>query len=72
MNGGNNLRETLAQPFEICPICVRKLLKVLKFDVKQRLLNLKKILNGNDPFYFNYEIEWFSKRIAYLETQIEE
>ena len=41
MNESNSIDEAVNQPLFLCPICLRKLRKALKFDVLQRYVSLK-------------------------------
>lgn len=41
MNESGNIDEAIGQPLFLCPVCLRKLHKVLKFDVQQRYSLLK-------------------------------
>ena len=41
MNDSSSIEEAAAQPLFLCPICLRKLKKVLKFDIFQRYERLR-------------------------------
>ena len=40
MNESNSITQAAQQPLFLCPICLRKLHKVIKFDLKERYLHL--------------------------------
>lgn len=41
MNESNSIDEAVSQPLFLCPICLRKLHKALKFDVLQHYISLR-------------------------------
>ena len=41
MNGSNHLEENESKPFDLCPVCLKKLHYVLKFDIVERYKALK-------------------------------
>ena len=65
MNGSNSLEEQLKRPLIECPVCLRKLYEVIKFDCKERYIKLKEIskLFGG---YFEDNYNWYDKRISSL------
>ena len=40
MNESSSIDEAINQPMFLCPVCLRKLQKILQFDIKQRYLAL--------------------------------
>jgi hypothetical protein len=67
MNGSNHLEENLKKPFEICPVCLRKIQWNLKFDIKERFANLAKGLTALNPDLYKDEIDWYINRVNSLE-----
>ena len=66
MNGSNNLEEQLKRPLIECPVCLRKLYEVIKFDCKERYIKLKdicKLFGG----YFDDNYKWYENRILSLD-----
>jgi archaemetzincin len=63
MNGCNNLKESLRTPFELCPMCLRKINFNLDFDIKERFVNLFKGLTSLNEELYSKEIEWYMRRI---------
>jgi archaemetzincin len=44
LNGSNHMGENFKKPFELCPVCLRKIWGNLKFDIIKRFENLVKDL----------------------------
>ena len=65
MNGFNCIEEAMKRIMDLCPICLRKLQSVLKFDNIKRYEGLKSILSEL-PNTFNEDLKWYIKRILYL------
>jgi len=66
MNGSNSIEENLKRSNDFCPVCIRKLWSTLKFDIKNRLIDLGNGLNKlfeKKTEEVNEEIAWFEKRI---------
>ena len=65
MNGSSSLAEALAQPMFLCPVCLRKLQKCIKFDLKERYEALHSFfvdLNQQfDSDYFRNAEQWLEK-----------
>jgi archaemetzincin len=66
MNGSNHMKENFDKPFEVCPVCLRKLIGNLKFDVVDRFEGLAGGLEKLDKDLYEKEIEWYRKRINSL------
>lgn len=62
MNGSNSLKESLKRNLIECPVCLRKLYEVIKFDCLERYNKLKEIskLFGG---YFEDNVKWYGDRI---------
>jgi archaemetzincin len=84
MNGFNSIEEFDNRPFEICPVCLRKLYTniILKTDkyinprvqnpyiVFDRFVKLRDTLQEHFPVIFENEINWFSERVNSLQAEI--
>jgi archaemetzincin len=68
MNGSNHLQENLSKPFEICPVCLRKIVGNLKCDVIRRFEGLAEGLTRINATLYEEEIKWYTDRITYLNT----
>ncbi|XP_074660282.1 archaemetzincin-2-like [Tubulanus polymorphus] len=44
MNESNSIKQAVAQPFLLCPVCLRKILKIFRFDVAGRYRKLQDIV----------------------------
>ena len=79
MNETANITEVIEQPLFLCPICLRKVHKVLKFDVQQRYQSLLELchrlslatptncdeLSIKDPSScFQAAMEWLQRSIC--------
>ena len=60
MNGSNHLQESDARPLSLCPVCLRKLLFSIGFDVVDRY---QKLLDFYKRVGFENEARWVSKRL---------
>ena len=60
MNGSNHLRESDARPLSLCPVCLRKFLFSIGFDVFDRYRNL---LAFYQKAGFDGEAGWVSNRL---------
>lgn len=65
MNGSNHLEEGSKKPFHLCPVCTRKILYLLNFNILEwyRTLTSLFIKHGR---YFDRNIEWYESRVTYL------
>ena len=80
MNGFNNMSEFDKRPFELCPVCLRKLFTNICTKHKGRVSNheliierFKKVnecLKENFCDLFEKETKWYTKRIASIEKEI--
>lgn len=66
MNGSNSLEESDSRPIELCPICLRKLQKVIGFDYIERYKSLYEFMKENE---FN-DTNWLKKRLSYLQNEL--
>jgi hypothetical protein len=65
MNGCNSSVEELQSTLIECPVCLRKLYEVIKFDCVERYIKLKdicKLFGG----YFEENYKWYENRISSL------
>ncbi len=65
MNGSSSLKEQMERPLIECPVCLRKLYEVIKFDCVERYSKLKdicKLFGG----YFEENYKWYENRILSL------
>ena len=80
MNGFNNMSEFDKRPFELCPVCLRKLFTNICMKYKGRVSNheliierFKKVnecLKENFCDLFEKETKWYTKRSASIEKEI--
>lgn len=63
MNGSNNFEESDAKPLRMCPVCLRKLQFVCKFDVVPRYEALASFCHDNG---MTHEANWFSTRLEQI------
>ena len=84
MNGFNSIEEFDNRPFELCPVCLRKLYTniILKTDkyinprvqnpylIYDRFVKIKDTLQEHFPVIFENEINWFSERANSLQAEI--
>lgn len=63
MNGSNHLMETDSQPSFLCPICLRKLHHVCKFDIIQRYKEMRDFWSEQG---LEEQSSWLERRIAKL------
>ena len=71
MNESTSLPEATSQPLYLCPVCLRKLQKVCKFDLKERYTLLLKFLEEiiseyHDCDKFIITIKWLRRCIDLL------
>ncbi len=59
MNGSNHMEENLKKPFEICPVCLRKIQGNLKFGVLDRFKILLEGLSNLNMNLYKEEIDWY-------------
>lgn len=55
MNGSNTDEEALKKPYELCPVCLRKLHYVLKFDIQDRFTALTIAAKAMNTHQFSIE-----------------
>jgi len=84
MNGFNSIIEFDNRPFELCPVCLRKLYTniILKTDkyvnprvqnpyvIFDRFVKIRDTLQEHFPVIFENEIHWFSERVNSLQAEI--
>jgi len=63
MNGSNHLAESDQKPFNLCPVCLRKLQFAIGFNVLERELNLLKFFTDQN---LENQITWQQERIKSL------
>ncbi|XP_013421016.1 archaemetzincin-2 [Lingula anatina] len=70
MNESKSMEEALSQPLFLCPVCLRKLQKACKFDIKERYSKLQHFLvtlNSVIPYErFEQAVEWLEEMMKYL------
>lgn len=66
MNGSDSIEESDSQPLFLCPICLRKLQKVIKFDFEKMYISL---LEFFEKYKFEKETEWIKKRLKMLNEE---
>jgi archaemetzincin len=67
-DGSNSLEESDRQPIHLCPVCLKKLAHVLKFDVVRRYHDLLSFYSAE---HFDEEAEWLRVRLSRLGESIE-
>ena len=84
MNGFNSIEEFDNRPFEICPVCLRKLYTniILKSEkyvnprvqnpyiIFDRFVKIRDTLQEHFPVIFENEINWFTERVNCLQAEI--
>jgi archaemetzincin len=70
LNGVNHIEETVKKPFEICPVCLRKIWSNLKFDKLNRFQSLADGLKKINSELYNDEIQWYLDRIDFINKKI--
>ncbi|KAK3103777.1 hypothetical protein FSP39_021827 [Pinctada imbricata] len=72
MNGSNSIQEALSQPSFLCPVCLRKIQHVCKFDITQRyetLLSFFEDLNEEMPSEkWTSNVTWLKKCLHFLKS----
>ncbi|KAH9518858.1 hypothetical protein Btru_006417 [Bulinus truncatus] len=72
MNESLNVMEAMSQPLFLCPVCLRKVQHVCRFDVLERYRKLQDFLVNvtlqldDDSDKFNETIDWLQNCISYL------
>ncbi|PKK90334.1 MAG: hypothetical protein CVV64_10235 [Candidatus Wallbacteria bacterium HGW-Wallbacteria-1] len=66
MNGSNSMEETDSQPLFLCPVCLRKLHHLAKFNPETRYEKLKNLYEKSG---LTEEAQWLEKRIAVLKKK---
>ncbi len=74
MNESSCIEEAMAQPLFLCPVCLRKLHKVCKFNVTDRYKQLLQFLLNVNTGYSDCErfaesIHWLKKCLTTLENE---
>ncbi|XP_071809325.1 archaemetzincin-2-like [Asterias amurensis] len=73
MNESKSISQALSQPFFLCPICLRKLQRFLKFDVKERYKGLFEVCRTLQEFYPSPGMErtcqWLERCMTFLNTE---
>ena len=85
LNGFNSMEEFDNRPFEICPICLRKLYTVISLKgfndlsnarinnpelLYQRFIKIRDCLIENFSGMFDYEISWYNARIDSIDKEM--
>ncbi|XP_060082305.1 archaemetzincin-2-like [Ylistrum balloti] len=72
MNGSGSVKDAMDQPLFLCPVCVRKLQHICKFDILERYENMEKFLvEMNKQFpseRWNRSMVWIQNCLKYLKT----
>ena len=66
MNGSGNLEEDFNQPIFLCPVCLKKMFLLTKFDIPKRYEVLK---DRFQEFGMVNEVKWVSNRMEMLELK---
>ncbi|XP_062607347.1 archaemetzincin-2-like [Saccostrea cucullata] len=70
MNGSSSVEEAMSQPLFFCPVCLRKLQHVCKFDIVQRYRDLRQFfysLNKTVPCEnFQQCVQWLDNCLQFL------
>ncbi len=74
MNESKSVTEAMSQPLYLCPVCLRKLQKACKFDVKERYTLLHAFLQDLDNSFsdcdrFSSTSDWLKKCLVLLEEE---
>ncbi len=71
MNESSSIAEALAQPFFLCPVCLRKLQKLCKFNLRDRYEKLHQLMQDLQAEYpherFERCIEWLEESLTCFE-----
>ncbi|CAH1786939.1 unnamed protein product [Owenia fusiformis] len=71
MNESTSMVQALRQPIFLCPVCLRKLHKVCKFDIKTRykkLLDIFQAVNAQYPHeYLENAVHWLEDMLVEIE-----
>ncbi|XP_069133112.1 archaemetzincin-2-like [Argopecten irradians] len=74
MNGSGSVKEAMDQPLFLCPVCVRKLQHICKFDIVQRYERMEQFLvemNRTFPSEnWNNSLVWIQRCLRYLKTTV--
>lgn len=65
MNGANHLEEADATPMHLCPVCLRKLQRAVRFDP---VVRYGKLLGFQEQHGFTAEAAWTRKRISAIQA----
>jgi archaemetzincin len=66
MNGSNHLAESDRRPLHLCPVCLRKLVWSIGFDVVERYASLERVTREAS---FMDEAEWLSRQLKRLSSE---
>jgi len=65
MNGANHLEEADATPMHLCPVCLRKLHRAIRFDP---VVRYGKLLRFQEAHGFKEEAAWTGRRISAIQA----
>ena len=63
MNGSNHALENTRKLMHLCPVCLKKIHSVLKFDIGQRYANLAELCNRSEVFH--RDRQWFLGQLEF-------
>lgn len=73
MNESSSVTEAINQPLFLCPICIRKLQKVCKFDILKRYTSMLDFLisinTDQSSVHLNNSIDWLQKFLQWGNKQ---
>ncbi|XP_066278627.1 archaemetzincin-2-like [Branchiostoma lanceolatum] len=76
MNESSSMEQAFKQPMFLCPVCLRKLQKICRFDIRERYLVLREMLlkccEAVEPQYFADSAEWLDRCLSFLDNRDEE
>eukprot|EP00817_Percolomonadidae_sp_ATCC50343_P002114 CAMPEP_0117431552 /NCGR_PEP_ID=MMETSP0758-20121206/11070_1 /TAXON_ID=63605 /ORGANISM="Percolomonas cosmopolitus, Strain AE-1 (ATCC 50343)" /LENGTH=95 /DNA_ID=CAMNT_0005220643 /DNA_START=906 /DNA_END=1190 /DNA_ORIENTATION=+ len=69
MNGSMSLYESDQRPVTLCPICLRKLKKNMKFDIEKRYRRLYEFYSEYEHLHFGREKQWVGDRLKLVKRR---
>jgi predicted Zn-dependent protease len=72
MNGAYEATEEDRKPMILCPICLRKLQLVLKFDIVDRYSRMKEYLDNHENQYTSETSIWLGNRLENIGRSLKE
>ncbi|XP_078670804.1 archaemetzincin-2-like [Branchiostoma floridae x Branchiostoma belcheri] len=75
MNESSSMDQAFGQPLFLCPVCLRKLQKMCKFDIRERYLMLREMLlkccEEVESRYFVNSVSWLDRCLSFLDNHDE-